>query len=62
MKNLRQLCAGAILILTLAVFTYADDGHVPCPGVTAPPPMATISGDILQPIVETIAAVVLSLA
>lgn len=41
MKNLRRLCAGCALMLTLALPTYA--GHIPCgvAGTPEPTPQAT---------------------
>jgi hypothetical protein len=62
MKTLRQLVAGTILILSLALVTYADDGHIPCPVVAQPQPQLTVTGEALQPIVEAITLAVLSLS
>lgn len=39
MKALQRLCAGAVLMLALAAPAFA--GHIPCPGVTDPPPPST---------------------
>jgi hypothetical protein len=64
MKNLRLLCATIVLTLAFALSAYADDGHAPCPAVTAPPPppTATAPGDMLMPVVEAIAVALLSLS
>jgi hypothetical protein len=35
MNNLRQFCAGLILMIALTVPTFA--GHIECPGVVEPP-------------------------
>jgi hypothetical protein len=46
MKNLRQLCALTILMLTLAVSAFA--GQVDCPAAVDPPPSpeATATGQV----------------
>jgi hypothetical protein len=64
MKKTAQFCALIILTLSLAHFAYADDGHMDCPGVTAPPP--TVDGHIdcpgLAEIAESIIQSVLLVA
>lgn len=46
MQNLRQLCATAMVMLGLAVATFAD-GQVNCPPIASPPPpTATTTGNI----------------
>jgi hypothetical protein len=50
MKYFYQLCAGTMLILSLTLSaeadTFVDDGHVPCPAVTAQPSSATVTGEV----------------
>lgn len=60
MKHLRQLCMTAALICAFAFSTFA--GEVPCGGFAPPPPPSIVTGEMLQPIVEAIAVVVLSLS
>jgi hypothetical protein len=56
MKNLRLLCATIVLTLAFAISAYADDGHISCPAVTAPPPppVASALGEMLMPIVDAV--------
>jgi hypothetical protein len=46
MKNLRQLCAGLILMLVLTSTVFA--GQMDCPGITQepPPPSNAMAGDM----------------
>jgi hypothetical protein len=61
---MKKFCALVVLTLSLAVFAYADDGHMGTMKAPPPPPTptATAPGDILQPIVEAIAVALLSLS
>lgn len=59
MKNLRQLCAG--LILTFALTATALAGQMDCPGITAPPPQETSTGEMPNPITETLLLLILTL-
>jgi hypothetical protein len=60
MKHLAQLCAAAILTFTIALSTLAGDA--PCGGFASPPPPPMATGDMLQPVIESVAAVVLFLS
>jgi hypothetical protein len=65
MKHLAQLCAAAVLTLTLAFAAFAGDA--PCPGVvTPPPPTSTSAGGVdclgLTEIAESLIQSVLSLS
>jgi hypothetical protein len=52
MKQLKQLCAVTLLVLTLGISTYA--GQIDTPGYTGPPPPpAPESCDIGEPTVAT---------
>lgn len=55
---MKKFCALVVLTFSLAVFAYADDGHMDTMGVPPPPPpTATATGQMLQPIVEVLAVV-----
>jgi hypothetical protein len=56
MKDFQRLCAGAVLVLALAVPALA--GHIPCPGVAPPPPeeTATTQGQIPCPVTADVIA------
>jgi hypothetical protein len=49
MKYFCQLCAGAMLILSLALSAHADScvdgGHASCPAIASQPSSATLIGD-----------------
>jgi hypothetical protein len=49
MKYFCQLCAGAMLILGLALSAHADtcvdDGHASCPAIASQPSSATLTGE-----------------
>ena len=55
MNNLRQFCAGLILMIALTVPTFA--GNIECPGFVEPPQATateeTVTGDIQNGVTST---------
>jgi hypothetical protein len=46
MKKLSRFCTLVVLVLSLSLFAYAEDGHMSCPGITSPPPESTTDGQM----------------
>ena len=52
MKSLFRFCAGVVLTLAFAVPAFA--GHIPCPGITDPPPEERAAASTERVITETV--------
>jgi hypothetical protein len=52
MNTLRQFCATATLVCAFAFSAYA--GAIECPAVVDPRPTPTVTGIMLQPIVDAV--------